>query len=105
MYNTKFCNQYCCELVVKSTHPLNIKQWVFVLPTNKKIFVGLPIRIRRFTLLRSPLGNKKSKDQFELKEYGVCVRVVTTNISFILYLLDVARNPVGVKLKMKISRI
>lgn len=104
MDNTKFCNQYCCELIVKSTQLLNLKRWVSIIPINF-LFVGLPIKIRRFTLLRSPLGNKKSKYQFELKEYGVCVKIITNNISFILYLLDVIRNPVGVKLKLKISRI
>lgn len=104
MYNTKFCNRYCCELIIKSAGPLNIKQWLLVLPIDK-MSLGLPTRIRRFTLLRSPLGNKKSKDQFELREYGVYVRFVTSNISFILYLLDVVRNPSGVKLKIKISRI
>lgn len=104
MYNIKLCNQYCCELVVKSTKLLNINQWMFALSTDF-LSVGLPVKIRRFTLLRSPLGNKKSKDQFELREYGVRVRVVAKNISFILCFLDAIRNPVGVNLKIKISRI
>lgn len=104
MYNTKLCNQYCCELTVKSTQSLSIKQWMFALPTYS-LLVGLPIKIRRFTLLRSPLGNKKSKDQFEVREYGVCVKVLTKDVSFILYFLDVIQNPAGVKLKMTISRV
>ncbi|CAL8412628.1 unnamed protein product [Dictyota dichotoma] len=104
MSNTKHCNQYCCKLVVKSTQLLNIRQWLFVLPINF-LFVGLPIKIRRFTLLRSPLGNKKSKDQFELREYGVGVKIVASNISVILRFLDVVQNPVGVKLKIEISRV
>jgi len=104
MYSTKFCNQYCCELVVKSTQLLSMKRWMSVISTDF-LSVGLPIKIQRFTLLRSPLGNKKSKDQFELREYGVRIKVVTNNISFILYFLDVIRNPAGVKLRIKISRI
>jgi ribosomal protein S10 len=60
----------------KSFHNYNLK---LILPkilkkvtslTNYKInFVSLPTKIERFTVLRSPHVDKKSREQFELRKY------------------------------------
>jgi len=65
--------------------------------------MGLPTRTKQFTLLRSPLGNKKAKDQFERREYRNYCYYKTQEASKILGFLEVLRTLNGVKLKVKVS--
>lgn len=49
-----------------------------LLRTRAKVFlVYLPASLRRFTVLRSPHINKKSKEQFESKKYSVNLYIQT----------------------------
>lgn len=101
---TSFNNYiYRCELWVKSTNATHLKMWSSILP-YKFYLVGLPAEIKRFTLLRSPLGNKKSKEHYELRESGFYIRISSKQASAILSLLEVIRRPIGVKLKIKVSK-
>lgn len=98
----KYYNNYSCEVWVKSTNKISIKRWLLILPT-KLNFVGLPVKVRKFTLQCSPLGNSTSKDQYEVKEFGVYFKVIHKNLSFVLAFLDAILKPAGVKLKIQIS--
>lgn len=36
-------------------------------------YISLPKKIKKYTVLRSPNGNKKSKDQFEIRFYNFLI--------------------------------
>nr|YP_009672625.1 ribosomal protein S10 [Dictyopteris divaricata]QDB64110.1 ribosomal protein S10 [Dictyopteris divaricata] len=92
---------YKCKIWVRSTNKINLKKWRSVLPLNPTC-QGLPTNIKRFTLIRAPLGSKKSKEQYELIEYGYQFCFFSTSASVLLKILDVIRYPVGVKLKISV---
>ena len=69
----------------KSFHSYNFK--LIILKILKKIlnlnlltsgFVSLPTKIQRFTVLRSPHVDKKSREQFEIKTH-IKIIVLTIN--------------------------
>lgn len=96
--------QYRCEVWVKSSDPQNIRIWSKIFPVNKnRVCVGLPTRSKQFTLVRSPLGSKASKDQYELVEYGCYYSFWSDNASIVLKLFDTLNYPMGVKLKICLS--
>lgn len=66
---------------------------------------GLSKKVKRFTLLRSPLGNKTSKDQFERIEYSNYFFMESHNACTILQLLDVLNHLNDIKFKVKVSKI
>lgn len=59
---------YRCEIWSSTTNATSIKLFYLILPISLD-YLGLPTEVKRFTLLRSPLGNKTSKDQFERREH------------------------------------
>nr|BBN45141.1 ribosomal protein S10 [Ecklonia arborea] len=61
---------------------------------------GLSTRIKRFTLLRSPLGNKTAKDQFERREYRSYFTLKSQNPAKILAFIDILTYLNGVKFKV-----
>nr|YP_011008386.1 ribosomal protein S10 [Syringoderma abyssicola]WBP70357.1 ribosomal protein S10 [Syringoderma abyssicola] len=93
---------YKCKIWVYSTSFKNLKSWSGLLPLSP-INVGLPTKIKRFTLLRSPLGNKTAKDQYERREYRSYFCIESTDASKILAFLEAVKQPIGVKLKIKPS--
>lgn len=68
------------------------------MPLSPKGF-NLPIKIKRFTLFCSPLGNKKAKDQYEKREYCFYLCVNSKEASSILALLSVIGKVTNVKIK------
>ena len=99
------CSQnftYKCEVWSLSTNLVNLKLWVLLLPLSLSS-TGLSTRIKRFTLLRSPLGNKTSKDQYERQEYRSYLSIESKKASKILAFLDVLRHLNGVKYKVKVA--
>jgi len=45
-------------------------------------FISLPKKIKKYTVLRSPNGNKKSKDQFEIRFYNfLIILLYNSNLS------------------------
>lgn len=93
---------YKCEVWSLSTNLENLKLWVLLLPLSLSS-IGLSTRIKRFTLLRSPLGNKTSKDQFERQEYRSYFSIESKKAAKILAFLDAISHLNGVKYKVKVA--
>ena len=93
-----------CKILAKSTTLNNLQLWINLLPSIDRLFcLGLPIRRKRFTFLKSPLGNKKAKDQYQLCEYSSYIYLRSDNPYILLSFLDLIKNPIGVKLKITLS--
>lgn len=90
---------YICEVWCSSTDLKSLKSWFLLLPLSRPC-TGLSTKIKRFTLLRSPLGNKTSKDQFERREYRSHFFVESENLCKVLAILDVLKYSNGVKSKV-----
>ena len=93
---------YSCEVWAASTDLKSLKHWSLLLPLFCS-YIGLSTKIKRFTLLRSPLGNKKSKDQFERREYRGYISFRSNSPSKVLALLDILKYSNGVKLKVLVK--
>lgn len=85
--SSKTSTLYSCKIWFSSTDLKYLRSWVLLLPLTKD-FTGLPTKINRFTLFRSPLGNKKAKDQFERREYKGFLSLDYNKPEKILMLLD-----------------
>nr|YP_011008209.1 ribosomal protein S10 [Eisenia bicyclis]WBP70110.1 ribosomal protein S10 [Eisenia bicyclis]BBN45144.1 ribosomal protein S10 [Eisenia bicyclis]BBN45147.1 ribosomal protein S10 [Eisenia bicyclis] len=90
---------YICKVWSVSTDFKSLNFWSLLLP----LFIsstGLSTRIKRFTLLRSPLGNKTAKDQFERREYRSYFTLKSQNPAKILAFIDILKYLNGVKFKV-----
>lgn len=67
--------------------------------------VQLPSKIRKFTVLRSPHIDKKSREQFELKRYRKFLKINTTNKHSVFLLVDLLKNSnlIGIELEIKLK--
>nr|QWK44229.1 ribosomal protein S10 [Akkesiphycus lubricus] len=92
-----------CKVWSTSTDLSSLKLWYLLLPLSAPS-TGLSTRIKRFTLLRSPLGNKTSKDQFERREYRGYFHIQSKHACEILSLVHALRYSNGVRFKMVVSR-
>ncbi|CAM9135245.1 unnamed protein product [Ectocarpus fasciculatus] len=90
---------YTCEVWTSSTNLSSLKIYSMLLPLSR-ISTGLPTKIKRFTLLRSPLGNKRSKDQFERREYKSFLSFQSKDPSRILGLLYILQRSSNIKSKI-----
>lgn len=90
---------YICEVWSSSTNLKSLKYWILLLPLYCPS-TGLSTKIKRFTLLRSPLGNKTAKDQFEKREYRNYFFFKCKEPSKILAFLDVLRHSGSIKSKV-----
>ena len=90
---------YICEVWSSSVDLKSLKRCFLLLPLSRPC-TGLSTKIKRFTLLRSPLGNKTSKDQFERREYRSYFSFESKNPSKILGILDVLKYFNGIKYKV-----
>ena len=93
---------YSCKILLQSSDLKNLRLLSILLPI-KTIYTGLPTKTNRFTLLRSPLGNKKSKDQFEYREYRGVFVIKSDKPKSILLLLDILKNFCVVKSKVIVN--
>jgi len=93
-----------CDLVVKSTTLKNLQLWINVLPFNNFLSLGLLPSIKRFTLVKSPLGNKRAKDQYQIFEYKYYIRLKHQNPIILLSFLEIIQYPVGVGIKANFSK-
>nr|YP_009049417.1 ribosomal protein S10 [Sargassum horneri]AIE46213.1 ribosomal protein S10 [Sargassum horneri]AWW89675.1 ribosomal protein S10 [Sargassum horneri]AWW89712.1 ribosomal protein S10 [Sargassum horneri]AWW89749.1 ribosomal protein S10 [Sargassum horneri]AWW89786.1 ribosomal protein S10 [Sargassum horneri] len=93
---------YKCEVWSSSANIKSLKLLFFLLPFFQR-YRGLSINIKRFTLLKSPLGNKKSKDQFEKCEHRVHFYLKSIKPSNILACVHVLTFLTEVKCKVKVS--
>ena len=90
---------YTCKIWASSTNLNSLKIYSLLLPLSR-ISTGLPTKIKRFTLLRSPLGNKRSKDQFERREYKSFFSFQSKDPSKILALLYILQRSSNIKSKI-----
>lgn len=95
---------YTCEVWTSSTNLNSLKIYSLLLPLSR-ISTGLPTKIKRFTLLSSPLGNKRSKDQFERREYISFFSFQSKDSSKILALLDILQRSSNIKSKIVFKSI
>lgn len=95
---------YFCEVWSSSIDLKSLKSCLLLLPLPRPC-TGLSTKIKRFTLLRSPLGNKKSKDQFERREYRSYFFFQSNKACQILKILDLLKLSSGIKFKIAIKRL
>jgi len=95
---------FICEVWSSSVDLKSLKAWFLLLPIFNS-YIGLSTKIKRFTLLRSPLGNKRSKDQFERREHRGYFFFESKNPSKILAILSILRYSNGVKSKVSFKVI
>jgi len=50
--------------------------------------IGLPIKKKRYTILRSPHVDKKSRDQWEIRKHSYYCQIQNENEKQIQYILD-----------------
>jgi small subunit ribosomal protein S10 len=62
--------------------------------------VPLPTRIERFTVLRSPHVNKKSREQFEIRTHKRLIDILNTNEDTVEALMKL-QLPAGVSVDIK----
>ncbi len=94
---------YSCEIWMRSTD-VNILNRCQELFPKISGFKRLALSIKRFTLLRSPLGNKKSKDQYERREYGIYISICDSKASTVLHFLEILYLLPGIKTKILVSK-
>jgi len=63
--------------------------------------VPLPTRIERYTVLRSPHVNKKSREQFEIRTHKRLIDIVEPTIPTVDALNNL-KIPAGVEIKIKV---
>nr|UAX19803.1 ribosomal protein S10 [Alaria marginata]WKY97621.1 ribosomal protein S10 [Alaria marginata]WKY97659.1 ribosomal protein S10 [Alaria marginata]WKY97697.1 ribosomal protein S10 [Alaria marginata]WKY97735.1 ribosomal protein S10 [Alaria marginata] len=90
---------YSCKVWSVSTDLKSLNSLSLLLPLSISS-TGLSTRIKRFTLLRSPLGNKAAKDQFERREYRSYFTIKSQSPAKILAFIDILRYLNGVKFKV-----
>ena len=95
---------YSCEFWSASTDLKNLKYWSLLLPLTESC-TGLSTKTKRFTLLRSPLGNKTAKDQFERREYRRHFIFKSKSPSELLAFLSILRYSSGLKSKVVLKRL
>nr|QWK44857.1 ribosomal protein S10 [Pterygophora californica] len=90
---------YICQVWSVSTDFKSLNSLSLLLPLSISS-TGLSTRIKRFTLLRSPLGNKAAKDQFERREYRSYFTIKSQSPAKILAFIEILRYLNGVKFKV-----
>jgi small subunit ribosomal protein S10 len=63
--------------------------------------VSLPLKIKRFCVLRSPHIDKDSREHFELRLYKRFIDITTTSVSLLDFLLK-TELPAGVSCSLKV---
>jgi small subunit ribosomal protein S10 len=76
-----------------------LKKAIFALKGNPKI-LGLPVKTRRITLLKSPHVNKKAREQFQIKLYKKNFLIKNFNFNKIIKYL-VINKPNNILLSFK----
>ena len=98
--NNRKLISYNCQISVKSKCLKHLNTWYLLIFNSEPVVSKL--KIKRFTLLRSPLGNKRSKDQFEFREWSLFFCIEDINPSYVLYMSQIMLIPVGLKIKLNL---
>lgn len=80
--NCKYQIEICLKafeyvFIKKAQHQLNkLLQNQFMTPNEHSIFniCALPLKISKYTVIRSPHIDKKSRDQFEIREHKIILK-------------------------------
>lgn len=100
--NKHFMQTFKCEIWIKSIKLKNLKLWIKLLYFNPE-YLGLSPLVKRFTLLRSSFGNKKSKDQYERREYRYYLLFKSSNPSVVLAFIDSIKDTIGINIRIIVS--
>jgi len=93
--NVKSINLYSFRIynffLKKVLEKLNIKYHFYFLPLKKK----------KITLLKSPHVYKTAREQFEIKYYRVCIRIINIKMLTLYWLLLNKPSIVQIKIKQR----
>ncbi len=67
--------------------------------------VPLPTKIRRYTILRSPHVNKKSREQFEIRTHKRMVDIMFQSAKDTIRRLSDIKLPAGVDIEVKVPEV
>lgn len=104
IYSNSLKTAYSCEIWLRATD-LGVLNRCHELLPKRFGFKRLALSIKRFTLLRSPLGSKKAKDQYEHCEYGVLISLQDSKACTVLSFLEILYLLPGVKAKILVSKL
>nr|QWK45011.1 ribosomal protein S10 [Analipus japonicus] len=90
------CRIWCC-----TSNLLGLRLLLLLLPLSP-FCVGLPTQTKKFTLLRSPLGNSRAKDHFERREFKAYVYFESDKVGKILALIAVLGHCPGIKYRVRV---
>jgi ribosomal protein S10 len=94
IYKIYFLSQ---KLLLLNNFSTNFKNLFSLIGTCS--IIKLPIKIKKFTLLRSPHVNKKAREQFEIRTYKRLITLKFNNKNLILPLI----NQINFKLPQGLS--
>jgi small subunit ribosomal protein S10 len=104
------CNIVEINLRLKTFHPYYFKQFKSLLEQHKNDLeisqikeISLPTKNKRFTVLRSPHVNKKSREQFEFVFHNKSYQIQIKNSIIVKrkFYNFIKRNSVGLQLQFK----
>lgn len=67
--------------------------------------IPLPTKIRRYTILRSPHANKKSREQFEIRTHKRMVDIIFQSTKDTIKRLSDIKLPAGVDIEVKVPEL
>ena len=94
---------YSCNVWAISLYPKHLEAF-HLLFSNWDKTTRLSKKIKRFSILRSPVGNKKAKDHFERREYRRFFSVQTDSVEEILYIVYLLKNLKKISCKIQVTR-
>lgn len=102
------------QLKLKSFNPYFIKisiqyilQIVHFLGIANHHTISLPKKIKKFTVLRSPHIDKKSREQFEIRKYKDILQISIPDRDIALLFLEILKNIelIGIELEINVRFI
>lgn len=104
--------KFICRLRLESNNPYSIENVIRLLKEESKNYhieinneVSLPVKKKRFTVLKSPHIDKKSREQFEIRSYSKLVDVYdygnTKLNSYLASIKGTITEDVSIKAKFK----
>jgi small subunit ribosomal protein S10 len=106
-YNIVLLNKYINKILAK----VKIFNFIFDANNSKYNKVNMPIKIKKFTVLKSAHVHKKAREQFELKIYTkiIFLNILLTDNSYVYFfnrfLYFCKSSSTGIDCQIKYSRI
>lgn len=70
---------------------------------DKYSIISLPKKIKKFTVIRSPHIDKKSREQYEIRTYKTIIKVRISNNAIALLFLEVLKNFKFIGIQLEIT--